>query len=84
MHTINTPTRKYLTCCSGSKILMALVILATNMKNNIDDAFIRRFNAIIQFQVPGERERAAIWQKTFLPNVKFQDEEDIPGKSEKV
>ncbi|WP_260607570.1 ATP-binding protein [Chitinophaga polysaccharea] len=60
-----------------------LVILATNMKNNIDDAFIRRFNAIIQFQVPGERERAAIWQKTFPPNVSFQDDEDIPGKVKK-
>ncbi|SKD09009.1 ATPase family associated with various cellular activities (AAA) [Chitinophaga ginsengisegetis] len=60
-----------------------LVILATNMKNNIDDAFIRRFNAIIQFQVPGERERAAIWQKTFPPNVRFLDEEDIPGKVKK-
>ena len=26
-----------------------LVILATNMKNNIDDAFIRRFNAVLYF-----------------------------------
>jgi len=26
-----------------------LVILATNMKNNIDEAFIRRFNLIIRF-----------------------------------
>lgn len=26
-----------------------LVILATNMKNNIDDAFIRRFNSVLYF-----------------------------------
>jgi SpoVK/Ycf46/Vps4 family AAA+-type ATPase len=26
-----------------------IVILATNMKNNIDDAFIRRFNSIVRF-----------------------------------
>jgi SpoVK/Ycf46/Vps4 family AAA+-type ATPase len=29
-----------------------LVILATNMKTNIDDAFTRRFNSIINFPLP--------------------------------
>lgn len=29
-----------------------LVILATNMKSNIDDAFKRRFNSVIDFSVP--------------------------------
>lgn len=29
-----------------------LVILATNMKNNIDDAFTRRFNSVIHFSLP--------------------------------
>ncbi|MEC5143320.1 ATP-binding protein [Chitinophaga sp. 212800010-3] len=60
-----------------------LVILATNMKNNIDDAFIRRFNAIVQFQVPGERERVAIWQRSFPSNIQFQDDLDIPGRVKK-
>ena len=30
-----------------------LVILATNMKSNIDSAFTRRFNSIIHFSLPG-------------------------------
>jgi SpoVK/Ycf46/Vps4 family AAA+-type ATPase len=30
-----------------------LVILATNMKSNIDSAFTRRFNSIIHFSFPG-------------------------------
>ncbi len=42
-----------------------LVILSTNMKNNIDDAFIRRFNDIVKFTIPNEDERKEIWEKSF-------------------
>jgi SpoVK/Ycf46/Vps4 family AAA+-type ATPase len=57
-----------------------LVILATNMKNNIDDAFIRRFNDIVKFQIPNEEERKEIWEKSFPPN---SDYDDIPNKVKK-
>jgi hypothetical protein len=40
-----------------------LIILASNFKNNIDQAFIRRFNAIIHFPSPDPEERLAIWEK---------------------
>lgn len=43
-----------------------LIILASNFKSNIDQAFIRRFNAIIHFPMPNADERHAIW-KTSLP-----------------
>ncbi|MCA8884506.1 MAG: ATP-binding protein [Rhodobacteraceae bacterium] len=39
-----------------------LVILATNFRANLDDAFLRRFNAIIPFPMPGADERRQIWQ----------------------
>lgn len=55
-----------------------LVILATNMKNNIDDAFIRRFNAIVKFSMPDENERAEIWKKCFPSNIRFEGDKDIP------
>ena len=42
-----------------------LIILATNMKNNIDDAFIRRFNSILKFPLPSPDERSRIWRKAF-------------------
>lgn len=48
-----------------------LVILATNMKNNIDDAFIRRFNDIVKFTVPNEDERKEIWEKSFPENADY-------------
>ncbi|MTI20245.1 ATP-binding protein [Fulvivirga sp. RKSG066] len=44
-----------------------LVILATNLKANIDAAFHRRLNNIIYFPPPNEEHRIEIWQKT-LPS----------------
>lgn len=41
-----------------------LVILASNFRANIDEAFLRRFNAIIRFPFPGEDERREIWKRT--------------------
>lgn len=42
-----------------------LVILATNFKSNIDDAFSRRFQSVIHFPMPGVEERRRLWQKAF-------------------
>lgn len=42
-----------------------LVILASNFKSNIDDAFMRRFQSIIHFPMPGAAERLTLWQKSF-------------------
>lgn len=44
-----------------------LVILASNLRTNMDDAFLRRFNAIIRFPFPSEEERRAIWLRA-LPD----------------
>ena len=56
-----------------------LIILAKNKKNNIDDAFIRRFNAIIQFSLPSEEDRALIWKKSFPQHIGFCEDIDIPS-----
>ncbi|MEO6613408.1 MAG: ATP-binding protein [Chitinophagaceae bacterium] len=57
-----------------------LVILATNMKNNIDDAFMRRFNSVLQFPFPDAPSRARIWE-IFLPKGKDIFYRDKPGLS---
>jgi SpoVK/Ycf46/Vps4 family AAA+-type ATPase len=49
-----------------------LVILASNFRANMDEAFLRRFNAIIRFPFPTEAERRAIWQRT-LPDMEGRD-----------
>ena len=51
-----------------------LVILASNMKSNIDSAFTRRFNAIIEFEIPSFEERLILWQKNVPKNVRLEDE----------
>ena len=38
-----------------------LVILATNLRGNIDDAFIRRLDVIVEFDEPGPEERRRLW-----------------------
>lgn len=42
------------------------VILATNLKSNIDEAFSRRFQSIIYFPMPSEELRADLW-RSMLP-----------------
>jgi hypothetical protein len=42
-----------------------LVILASNLKDNIDTAFSRRFQIVIHFPRPGPAERHRIWKIAF-------------------
>jgi len=53
-----------------------LVILASNQRANIDDAFIRRLQSIIQFPMPRPEERYEIWRKTFPPQIAVADDID--------
>ncbi len=54
-----------------------LVILASNLKTNMDEAFVRRFNAMINFPMPTPDERRLIWQKGFSTSCTFEDQVDI-------
>ncbi|MBN1301246.1 MAG: ATP-binding protein [Melioribacteraceae bacterium] len=42
-----------------------VVILASNMKSNIDEAFTRRFQSIIYFPMPKPAERLKLWKNAF-------------------
>lgn len=44
-------------------------ILATNLKNNMDDAFTRRLQFIVDFPFPEEEQRKEIWRKIFPKEV---------------
>ena len=54
-----------------------IVILATNLKSNLDEAFTRRFQSIIHFPVPGEMERLQLWQGAFSPKVTLEKTIDL-------
>lgn len=44
-----------------------IIILATNLRSNIDEAFSRRFQSVIYFPMPTEELRAELWRK-MLPS----------------
>ncbi len=54
-----------------------IVILATNMKQNIDEAFIRRMHFVVDFAFPNEEERLQIWGNVFPKPAFYLDEENI-------
>jgi SpoVK/Ycf46/Vps4 family AAA+-type ATPase len=41
---------------------LGVVILATNLRSNMDDAFIRRMHFSVEFPFPNQRERRRIWE----------------------
>jgi SpoVK/Ycf46/Vps4 family AAA+-type ATPase len=49
------------------------VILATNLKGNIDEAFARRFQSLINFPMPDAEQRQTLWRgmlrERFAPDV---------------
>jgi ATPase family associated with various cellular activities (AAA) len=46
-----------------------LGVLATNRKQDLDDAFLRRLRFVIDFPLPGEEERRRMWRQMIPPQV---------------
>lgn len=51
-----------------------VVILATNLRSNMDDAFIRRLQFVVNFPFPEKNERLNIW-KVLMPSEMPRDEQ---------
>lgn len=60
-----------------------IVILASNFKQNIDEAFLRRFQSVIYFPVPGVQERLQLWQKAFPEQVALEEAIQLQQIAEK-
>jgi SpoVK/Ycf46/Vps4 family AAA+-type ATPase len=54
-----------------------VVILATNLRKNMDEAFSRRMHFAVEFPVPEEPERYRIWNSIFPPEVPLANDVDI-------
>ena len=50
-----------------------LVVMATNFEKNIDDAFLRRIHARVEFAMPGSAERRAIWAHNLPATAPVED-----------
>ena len=51
-----------------------LIILSTNLKSNLDEAFARRFQSIIRFRMPDTAQRLQLWKNTFSQKCSFDDD----------
>lgn len=59
-----------------------LTILATNLKSNIDSAFMRRMQAVVHFPMPAAAERKRLWESSFPTNMKRAENLSLDRLSE--
>ncbi|MFK7785800.1 MAG: ATP-binding protein, partial [Crocinitomicaceae bacterium] len=60
-----------------------VVILASNLKDNIDEAFTRRFQSMVAFNMPGVEERHKLWSQSFSEKLPLDPEIDLWEIAEK-
>lgn len=54
-----------------------LAVLATNLRANLDDAFTRRLDMVIDFPLPDEVARLALWRGCLAPPVPARSDLDL-------
>ncbi|HEX8070846.1 MAG TPA: ATP-binding protein [Pyrinomonadaceae bacterium] len=54
-----------------------VAILATNLRQHLDEAFVRRMHFIVEFPFPDEAHRAHIWRVTFPPEAPLAPDVDF-------
>lgn len=61
-----------------------IVILATNLSKNIDDAFLRRMHFTVEFPFPEKKQRELIWKKVFPEDAPLSTDIDFTFLSDKL
>ncbi len=56
-----------------------LVVLASNLKDEIDEGFTRRFHVILHFPRPHEQERLRLWNMAFPSSAPLDSSVDLSG-----
>ncbi len=59
-----------------------LVILATNIQSNIDEAFSRRFQSMVHFPKPDKKHRRLLWEQMFSENFDLDSDIDLEDLAE--
>jgi SpoVK/Ycf46/Vps4 family AAA+-type ATPase len=54
-----------------------LAILSTNLRSNVDEAFARRIDSIIEFPMPQLAERRTLWERCLGPHLPLDDDVDL-------
>lgn len=54
-----------------------LALLSTNLRANIDEAFVRRLDAVVEFPMPDVALRRALWDRSLTPGVPRRPDLDL-------
>ncbi len=60
-----------------------LIILSTNLRSQMDEAFLRRFQSFIYFPLPDVDSRLELWKQAFRINNEFQIDFDLKEVADK-
>lgn len=61
-----------------------IAILTTNLRNNMDEAFVRRLRFIVEFPMPEVAERQQIWQHIWPEDLPLADDVDVVFLAERL
>ena len=54
------------------------IVMASNLKMNIDEAFMRRFQSVVHFPMPKVPERLKLWEQSFSSKCILDESVDLP------
>jgi AAA+ superfamily predicted ATPase len=54
-----------------------IAILASNLRENMDDAFMRRFESVVYFPMPSADERLQLWKRGLPPKAELSADVDL-------
>ncbi|HXY43275.1 MAG TPA: ATP-binding protein, partial [Acidimicrobiales bacterium] len=54
-----------------------VAILTTNLRSNVDEAFLRRIDVVVEFPVPSPEQRERLWRKLLRREVPVQGDIDV-------
>jgi SpoVK/Ycf46/Vps4 family AAA+-type ATPase len=57
---------------------LGVTILATNLKTNMDEAFVRRIRFAVEFPMPEFAQHLEIWQRTLPREARLAEDVDLP------
>jgi len=60
-----------------------IIILASNKKGEMDPAFVRRFQLMLEFKIPAPNERLQLWQKGLNEDFILNADVDLRDIAEK-
>jgi SpoVK/Ycf46/Vps4 family AAA+-type ATPase len=63
---------------------VGVTILASNLKTNMDEAFVRRIRYIIEFPLPEFAQRLQIWRGALPANIRLANDVDLPRLAKRL